>query len=191
MDNLFRAGLLLLLILFSRSEIFSTISLDHEFGNGGKVVLTFPPTGGPEPNYYTSICTKIFAQPGNRIVGVGWFQNWGLDGPSQGLALAGLNQNGTLDMSFGDQGIFREWQFCCSRILKDAYMYPNGKILRLWDSWGASSTFGAILARINSDGSADPSFAADLTTPLGPATPVKMSMGSDGKIAVVVYKQNR
>jgi uncharacterized delta-60 repeat protein len=66
-------------------------SLDNAFGNGGKVRITF--------TYYDDELNAVAIQPDGKIVIVGTYRDEGAD-----LLVARLNSDGSLDLSFGNQG---------------------------------------------------------------------------------------
>ena len=105
-------------------------SLDASFGNNGKVVAHYLLT-----NSKNSYIRNVSIQPDGKIVISGGCAN---KSPTNLLAIARYNTNGTLDSSFGTGGVMTDqtgYQ-CTYHVLK-----PNGSIV-LWGASTDSKLFG-------------------------------------------------
>jgi uncharacterized delta-60 repeat protein len=136
-------------------------ALDPSFGVGGLVMLA--PSGAISPQV-----SDLAVQNDGKIVVVGatWALTTAGDGSRDSVTLWRFNSDGTLDSSFGNQGVVR------TRITSgfDAFGWkirslPDGKIIVLAST--ANSYFqgqptleeGMFLLRYRSDGNLDPTFA--------------------------------
>jgi uncharacterized delta-60 repeat protein len=139
-------------------------SLDTSFGTGGKVVTAVAVSGGAEAH-------AIALQTDGKIV-VG-----GSNGDSSDFVLARYNPNGTLDTSFGTDGIV----ITATGYLTALALQPDGKIVA---AGGPRFT----VARYNPDGSLDTSFGTGgtVTTDLLPGFEQAngVVLQPDGKIVV-------
>ncbi len=113
--------------------------LDTSFGNGGKVLSS-------SLNYFPAV--KLLIDGAGRILTVGGVRDDGLDR----LVMARFNSNGSPDTSFGQGG-----RIVYSKLGSYPYaLYPNGAAL-LPDGKIVVGMRG-VIARFNSNGSADTSF---------------------------------
>ncbi len=141
-------------------------TLDTTFGNGGKVMMNFAPTG--------SFARNVAIQANGKIV---------VAGPSSGggaadFALARFNPDGTLDTSFGGDGTVTT-AFKNRDDPWDMMIQPDGKVLAA--GYGAGSF---ALARYDADGTLDPTFGTDgQVSDIGGAA-FGVAMQTDGKIVV-------
>ena len=117
-------------------------SLDATYGTGGKIALT-----GVLSGYFN----RGYRQNDGRILLVGTEFGNGL--------IARLNENGTLDSSFGSSGIHRP---NISQNGEDgiysAAIQPDGKIVVAGNCLVSGSNYDFCAARLNSDGSLDAAF---------------------------------
>lgn len=128
--------------------------LDASFGVGGRVTLDFGLTDFPR--------SAVVQQDGKIIIGV----NTRLQENNQnysGFSVVRLLADGSLDPSFGDHGQFEmrgseTTSYSLSRIALDV----DGKLLIAGSSYEPNSYGGNLLvARLNSDGNLDGSYAGD------------------------------
>jgi uncharacterized delta-60 repeat protein len=124
-------------------------SLDASFGAGGKVISDF--AGG------TDMALRVVVQADGKIVAGGM-----ATGASTGLdfALVRYNTDGSLDTLFGNRGWATTDFFGRSDVITDMELLPNGKFVVVG---GATNPYTRsvdfALARYNSNGSLDTSFA--------------------------------
>jgi uncharacterized delta-60 repeat protein len=131
-NRLFFSGLLLMLL---NLPLAAAGVLDPSFGSGGRANVA-----GVGPLF-------LLVQPDNKII---------IAGPNgnDGVAVARLNENGTLDAGFGVRNIFPGFA-------RDLKLQPDGKILvsgTLRVLPKPSTDYHAIITRLNADGSFDTSF---------------------------------
>jgi uncharacterized delta-60 repeat protein len=127
-------------------------SLDPSFGSGGKVLTDFGAVDGAR---------AVAIQPNGKIVAGGESGNTSAGGPgSFEFALARYNADGSLDSSFGSDGVVLT-DFDLERIesIADLALQPNGKIIAVGTSSG-EVTNDFVLARYNGDGSLDSTFGS-------------------------------
>ncbi|HEX5732275.1 MAG TPA: delta-60 repeat domain-containing protein [Blastocatellia bacterium] len=122
-------------------------SLDPSFGNGGKVVTNFGVFGG---------ASSLEFQPGGKILVAGHAYANGTD-----FGLARYNSDGSLDLSFGDNGKVIESvgsaDGCFGMIVQ-----PDGKILLAgYAGRGDRQASSFCVVRYNSNGRLDSSFGKD------------------------------
>src|SRR5687768_10775778 len=139
-----------LALLCSTSTLGQIIQLDQTFGAGGKVTLGFADTGQRSSTAY-----YVLSQASGQIVVYGG-HNSGQFGPF-GIAACGLTSGGALDPGFGTAGKTLEMNGSEVRAMG---RLSNGQFLRLMNVWAQSVSVG--LNRVNSNGSVDGSFVADL-----------------------------
>jgi uncharacterized delta-60 repeat protein len=141
--------------------------LDSTFGTGGIFTTNY---NGPDQTMDTAVAIQ---SDGKIVVGG---SNPG------GAVLMRLNTNGTLDSSFGTDGVVNN-NGVLGPVMAIA-IQPDGKILAF-----ASGFTGASLGRFNSDGSVDTSFgsggfATSKSLNSGPSILSVMALQADGKILV-------
>jgi uncharacterized delta-60 repeat protein len=128
----------------------SSGSLDTSFGSGGEVSTTF--SGGSDPWAMALYPTAGTANDGKIV----------LAGTASGqFALARYNPNGTLDTSFGNQGIVTT-AFGSNDAAYAVLIQPDGKVIAAGGSTqpGASIPNDFALARYNVNGTLDTSFGS-------------------------------
>jgi uncharacterized delta-60 repeat protein len=160
--------------LLSLPGLAQNIQLDPTFGVGGKVTVGFSDTGLRDSFGY-----RVFAQPSGRIVVVGGHLSGGQFG-TLGIAACGLTSAGVLDAGFGNGGKTLEMNSSGVRVVQQL---SNGQFLRLNNA--GSFPLTTVVNRLNSNGSVDSSFAANLNVG-SDTTPVSMTTRSDGKIVVLL-----
>ncbi len=183
--GLFRASLLILLTLLFCSTAFSAVALDPSFGGGGRVTIGFPDS----TTNYSATGFRIFVQPSGRIIAAGQFTNMGPDGQAPGVAMAGLMPGGGIDTSYGLGGTVRFWDPVTFMGFQDAYMYPDGKILRISQSISLGTGSNAKIVRTNADGTNDAGFSANIQFGMTNTIPQRLAVRSDGKILVLIFVQ--
>jgi len=182
---LIRGCLFLFLFLFYWSAAYPATALDPAFGGGGRVTVSFPDSS----TNYSAAGLRIFVQPSGRIIAAGQFTNQGPDGQAPGVILAGLVPGGAIDTAYGLGGTVRFWDPVTFTGFQDAYMYPDGKILRISQSVSLSSGSNAKITRTNADGTNDAGFSANIQFGSTNTIPQRLAVRSDGKILILIFLQ--
>jgi uncharacterized delta-60 repeat protein len=147
-------------------------SLDPTFGTGGKSVLTFGATGGD--------AVSVLVQPDGRIVVIG---SSSTTATQSDFTAVRLTSSGAIDTSFGTGGTAHV-DFGGDDHVEAAALQPDGRIILAGDSTAGMGGHNFAVARLNSDGSMDPSF--------GMAGQVVLDFGGDdGANAVVVQPDGK
>lgn len=128
----------ILAILFGASV---TLLNAGGWGNGGVVQTDL---GG------TDLANVVVVQPDGKVLAAGQ--------SDEDMVVVRYNPNGTLDDSFGDDGVVRVVYPLGWSIANDMEVLSDGKILIVGTTHNSSTTDVAIV-RLNSDGSLDASFA--------------------------------
>ncbi len=150
-------------------------SLDGTFGNSGKVMTDFSEHG--------AIIERAVLQDDGKIVVVGRASN----GSRTGIALARYNADGSLDTSFDSDGKITVFIGDDDAYGYDISIDENGKIVVVGRVYG-NSQLNCALARFNSDGMFDTSFASIGWTATNFSTGntcYAMRIQDDGKIVAV------
>jgi uncharacterized delta-60 repeat protein len=116
-------------------------TLDNTFGTGGKLIISI--------DRFRAV--KVALQSNGKLVVGGSM--------SGGLALARYTSNGTLDATFGTNGVTIAGQTeNGSRLLGDLVIQPDGKIVAAgtWETYG--NHYPGVIARFNENGTLDESF---------------------------------
>jgi uncharacterized delta-60 repeat protein len=139
---------------------------------------TLDPSFAPVTGADASI-QRIALQSDEKVIAVGSFTTY--DGVSR-KGIARVNTDGTLDASFDPgAGIFIEW----GQYARAVALQSDGKILMGGTFTNYNLNFTNHIARINPDGSYDPSFSADNVTGFGISGEVDViKVQPDGKILV-------
>lgn len=147
-------------------------SLDTSFSGDG-LVTTAVDSGG-------DFAYGVVLQPDGRIVAVGSSET--------AFALVRYNPDGSLDTSFGGDGIVTT-SVGDNASAYDVALQPDGKIVAV--GWSSVES-GVALVRYNSDGSLDASFGGDgiVTAGSDNAIALDVAVQPDGKIVVVGYRYN-
>jgi uncharacterized delta-60 repeat protein len=167
------AGAVLSFVILT-GQAYANGDLDQTFGTGGKVTTDL---SGREDE-----ARGVAIQPDGKIVVVGLSEGSDLD-----FAVARYNPDGTLDVTFGNEGAVIT-DFGGNRDVASAVVIqPDGKILVVGTaSIGLNLDFA--LARYNPDGSIDTTFGIDgkATTDFGGrgARASVLSIQADGSIVV-------
>jgi uncharacterized delta-60 repeat protein len=125
-------------------------SLDPTFGDGGRVLTTFDPSG-------IAGAAHVLIQPDGKIVAGGHTGG----GSDADFALARYLTDGELDPSFGDGGLVVTPVSNVTDWLHALAVQPDGRILAAGYSYESLSRGHIALARYNADGSLDPTFDGD------------------------------
>jgi uncharacterized delta-60 repeat protein len=177
--------LLLLLIGFSllRSSASSAAAgngppgtLDPSFGQAGKVVTDISST---DAGY------AITVRPDGKILLAGF--------ANDGFGLAQYKPDGSLDSSFGSNGIVTTSFFNNKDSAFGIVLQPDGKVILAGMTSTPESQDDFAMARYNTDGSLDPSFDTDgkVNTDFGGTERANaITLQSGGKIVVAGYRGN-
>ena len=123
-------------------------SLDHDFGNNGKVITSL--TGSEH-----GVLSDVQLLEDGKILGAGFIRDSFSD-----FALVCYTSNGNLDASFGDQGVVRTQVSTESDGIESIVIQDDGKIVVGGTAFmGAQHQFK--LARYDLDGNLDSSFGQD------------------------------
>jgi len=138
--------LILILVLFAE---FSTLhaqngSLDSSFDSDGIVTMDI--------NNSNDVMKSIITQPDGKIIVVGYSSNSVMDN----FCLVRFNSNGSIDLSFGINGIVIT-NFSYTSIASDVALQLDGKIVVVGHTWSGTENQFA-LARYNGNGTLDTSF---------------------------------
>ena len=160
-------------------------SLDNSFGGDGQVNTNLGTDNG-----VGDIAYAIAIQADGKIVVAGTSD----DGPSPTLdfVIIRYNADGSIDNSFGNNGIVFTGFGGANAIVYALCIQPDGKILAAGSTnTGPLSTFDFAIVRYNTDGSLDNSFDGDgkLPTSVSPQADeiYAIALQPDGKIVVAGY----
>jgi uncharacterized delta-60 repeat protein len=141
------------LFCLSLTLIFSEVlaqpgSLDPSFGNGGKVITDI--------DHFRNGTNSALVQPDGKLVVIGYSSEF----PQTGyFCILRYNTDGSLDLSFGQDGIVRtivgldeDWAYA-------AALQPDGKIIAAGYSWNGTS-YDFAMVRYTSDGLRDLTFGS-------------------------------
>lgn len=162
---------------FALARYYPDGSLDTTFGNGGKVLTTFPDL---QSGIY-----DIAVQADGKIVAAGYAH----DGSNYDFALARCQVNGTLDTGFGSSGLVRtDFTAGSFDVGYELALQADGKIVVAGDHYNPSgNNYDFALARYNANGSLDTSFSGDgkVTTNFGAdETAYAVAIDTNGRIVV-------
>ncbi len=129
------------------AALTSTGVLDTAFGSGGKVITDVAPSNG-------DILNRILVQADGKIIGLGFAANTSGNGINQ-LVLR-YNANGSLDTSFGTNGITSVSFGSTQQVINSGLILPNGKIFAV----GYAADRVAV-SRFNSDGTLDRTYGCN------------------------------
>jgi len=145
------------------------------FGNGNSAPVTF--------SQGLNIQTSISVQLDGKIIHVGGTNSGGDGDNGSELEIARFNSDGTLDSSFGSNGIATA-DYGTNSYLDGSAIQSDGKIVATGYSYNQDS----IVIRFNSDGTVDPSFSVvdiNQNNSEGFISPV---IQPDGKILALMYQ---
>ncbi len=159
-------------------------TLDQSFGNSGIVITNF---------VSTSICSEIALQADGKIVAVG--HTWG--GSENEFALARYNTDGSLDNSFGNNGLVTTSFPGKNAVARALVIQPDGKLVAGGQVYVLADDYDDFaLARYNTDGSLDQSFgnAGMVTTSFDLTTKDwinDLEIQADGKLIAGGFSNNQ
>ncbi|MFN0276971.1 MAG: cohesin domain-containing protein [Pyrinomonadaceae bacterium] len=143
---------------------------DGTFDNSFNVGL------GPLRAYFLPAINRIALQPDGKILVGGWFNRFnGLERNS----LVRLNSDGSVDTSFNPPRLVYGFYG-----IQDIIVLSDGKIMVCGVDLGASPTAPILAARLNPDGSFDPTFSVSGFGTIFSSNMYRMLQQPDGKIIV-------
>ena len=126
-------------------------SLDTSFDDDGLATIDLHPSR-------VDLANDVALLPDGRIVLAGSSDTG--SGFNADIALVRLNANGSLDTTFGNNGIVPASFANANETAGDLVLQSNGKIVVVGQSYPNTNDFNILVARYNADGSVD-SAAAD------------------------------
>lgn len=141
--------LLVVSALFVSGAFGNTVTHDASFNGTGYSIQTIV----PYPNY--SLGYSFAIQPDGKIVLVGDVVR---NNQQDEFALVRINTDGTLDTSFGTNGVVIAMLGSNSDSISKVRIQPDGKILLAGVSWAVGSASNIMLVRYNSNGTLDTTF---------------------------------
>jgi uncharacterized delta-60 repeat protein len=156
------------------------IGFDLTFASSGKFMTSFADSGQP-----SSGGSAVFIQPSGRIVVVGSHSQQGTTSRTNGIAIAGLTQGGSLDATFGTGGKVLSWSPTFHRFPTKSLALGDGSILVFHQMWESASANRPVIAKYTASGQPD-TFDADLDLVANQTSPVTIAQASGGKIYAVV-----
>lgn len=165
---------------FAAARYMSNGSLDTTFGTGGKMRVDFG-------NQDMDIASDAALQPDGKIVAAGTTVfDFGVE---QDFALTRFNSNGTVDTTFGTDGLLLIDFDSFAQSANAVLIQPDGKIITVGYPNTELDDSDFLLARCNPDGSFDPSFGVGgkVRTSLGDLNSAANDavLQPDGKIVAV------
>ena len=150
-------------------------TIDNAFGNNGIVVTNI--------GLKNNIAYSVAVQPDNKIILAGEAN----DSIFSDFALVRYNPDGTLDNSFGNNGIVRTELSSTYDLAKSVILQPNGKILVAGSSQSSLSNDDFAIVRYNPDGTVDINFGVNgaVQTDLGNDYGNDIALQKDGKIILI------
>lgn len=170
---------------YSLARYNSNGSLDSSFDTDGKVMTS---TGS---GY--DLINDITIQSDGKIVAVG---NTVTPGNNSNFAALRYNTNGSLDSSFGINGIADLPIGSTNDFGQSVVVQSDNKIIFVGQSYDSSTIDDFALIRLSADGSVDSTFGNDgkVTTPISPLgisdIPFGVLLQDDGKILLTGYTGN-
>jgi uncharacterized delta-60 repeat protein len=159
---------------FSAARLNADGSLDNTFDSDGRVIVGVSTS--------SDIPGKVLVQPDGKLVLVGTTTVGG----AQDNALVRVNADGSLDPTFGDNGVVINSIAAGDDVGLDAVLQADGKIVTSGGVilGGGGADVGTAIVRYNPNGSVDTSFATNgvFTTGLGFFAGNAIVLQSDGKI---------
>lgn len=162
-------------------------SLDTTFGSGGRAVTElFAGLRSQQPNVNEEV-SAIVVQPDGKIIALAEGSFFELTFRYR-TAIARYNSDGTLDSTFGTNGISTQVPFAgdIDGSPRKVILQPDGKFIVCWIFHDASSSqkppdSGDSLARYNTDGTLDPTFATNAFRDISLSD---VALQKDGKVVV-------
>jgi uncharacterized delta-60 repeat protein len=151
-------------------------SLDNSFDGDGKMITEIP-------NRYFGSASSVLIQPDGKIVAAGT-----TSGTTVNQTIVRYNSDGSLDNTFGNNGVFIETDWKINDIVSLA-IQSDGKFVTIGTAYTlvsiGISNVGFAVARYNSNGTPDNTFGVQgkVITPFGSSGQVKsLKIQTDGKI---------
>ena len=155
-------------------------TLDNSFNSDG---IAFVNVSNDNP------CYSIALQDDGKIVAAGYYYN----GTDRDFTIVRFNSDGSLDVSFGDNGIVTTVIGTGDETAESVATQSDGKII-ITGYYDNGTDEDIVLARFNSDGEFDDSFGENgiVKTPVGTRDDIAkaVALQSDGKIVVAGYYDN-
>jgi len=142
--------LLFFLIITSGAPAQSPGSLDTSFNQTGVVILG--------PGSLHDVCHGLVVQPDEKIVFTGSARITASTGFTFDLVVGRLNPNGSLDVTFGNNGYYSLGSPGGSVFGYDVQLQPDGKIVVCGGYSVTSANTEFLVVRLNSDGTPDTTF---------------------------------
>lgn len=163
-------------VAFSCVRVNTTGTLDNTFGINGLAEIDIT------PNF--DKCQDIAIQADDKIVMAGYSNN----GTNEDVAIVRLNVDGTIDNSFGNNGIVTTTVSTFDERVASIVIQSDGKIV-VGGMANTGASFDFMVIRYNTDGSLDNSFGINgiVLTDIGSAVYDEIraiDLQSDGKIIV-------
>lgn len=180
-------NLFLLLLLFFASLFAQDGTVDTNFGTNGYVMTQIL----PETDLKTSEARDVVIQTDGKILASGIYDQYGRDA----VALVRYNADGSLDLSFGENGIVRSY-FVENEVVGGVTglgLQSDGKII-VSGSANNATDYDVALMRFDVNGKVDSSFGINgrVLTPVGPSHDYSTDMVilSDDKILLTGSTHN-
>lgn len=169
---------------FAVARLMPDGSFDNTFSGDGRMFLDF--LGGFDDLCYT---TALDSATGKIYLGG---QAWDAGGVNSEMAFARLNSDGTLDATFGVSGKLVLSLTPDSEEADDIKLQSDGKLLIAGLQYaGSVSGYQSLLARLNTNGTLDPSFGVagfdDYNFGYSWAVLAHVALQPDGKIVTAGY----
>lgn len=142
-------GLLVVSALFVTGAFGNTVTHDTSFNGTGYSIQTIV----PHPHY--SLGNSFAIQSDGKIVLAGDVVR---NSQQDEFGLVRINTDGTLDTSFGTNGVVIAMLGSNSDSIRKVRIQPDGKILLAGRSWAVGSASNIMLVRYNSNGTLDTTF---------------------------------
>lgn len=140
--------------------------LDVSFGDSGIVLTDIGPT------YISQYVEELLPAEDDKFIAMGWYHTAEYDSNYADLALTKYHPTGVIDSSFGEHGkvVFDLSQHTShADYMRDAALQPDGKIICVGGIADEENITEIGVARFNTDGSVDSSFANNGVFRLNPA----------------------
>ena len=170
------------LFSFDKEAFSQPGTLDNTFGQGGKVVIDI--------NNADNVARTIIVQPNGKTIIIGYTT----PSPAEGyFSIARLEEDGSLDESFGTNGIVETHFYSEDAAARSGVLQPDGKIL-VAGYVRTRSNYNFALMRYTSAGTRDHSFGEGgfVVTDFGDNEDKanQVVLQADGKIVVVGSKND-
>ena len=159
-------------------------TLDQSFATGGILRFTAPDF------YAVDYQQSSVILPDGKILTAGSAAGNSTNNYKNVASIVRFNENGTLDTTFGTNGIFTFGNLTRHINITSIALQNDGKIIIGGRLWLPQSTATAVLIRANADGTLDPDFGTNGSTEItaDPHTYLRsIALQSDGKIVSCGY----